>query len=141
MTKIRAKISGVNGWVPDYVLTNKELETIVDTTDDWITSRTGIKERRILKGEGQGTSVIGIEAVKGLLAKTNTDPADIDKDGQSAELQIGDDLGNDEFHCHIIAFTVDRMVNVVVIESVDDDYMQHEVDSLTRENAWSLKRE
>jgi 3-oxoacyl-[acyl-carrier-protein] synthase-3 len=78
MTKIRAKISGVNGWVPDYVLTNKELETIVDTTDDWITSRTGIKERRILKGEGQGTSVIGIEAVKGLLAKTNTDPADID---------------------------------------------------------------
>ncbi|MFT6213925.1 MAG: 3-oxoacyl-[acyl-carrier-protein] synthase-3 [Roseivirga sp.] len=78
MTKIRAKISGVNGWVPDYVLTNKELETIVDTTDDWITSRTGIKERRILKGEGQGTSVIGIEAVKGLLTKTNTDPADID---------------------------------------------------------------
>ncbi|MFT6828453.1 MAG: 3-oxoacyl-[acyl-carrier-protein] synthase-3 [Roseivirga sp.] len=78
MTKTRAKISGVNGWVPDYVLTNKELETIVDTTDEWITSRTGIKERRILKGEGQGTSVIGIEAVKGLLAKTNTDPADID---------------------------------------------------------------
>lgn len=78
MTKIRAKISGVHGWVPDYVLTNKELETIVDTTDEWITSRTGIKERRILKGEGQGTSVIGIEAVKGLLAKTNTDPADID---------------------------------------------------------------
>uniref|UniRef100_UPI0040483C3B beta-ketoacyl-ACP synthase III n=3 Tax=Roseivirga sp. TaxID=1964215 RepID=UPI0040483C3B len=78
MTKIRAKISGVYGWVPDYVLTNKELETIVDTTDEWITSRTGIKERRILKGEGHGTSVIGIEAVKGLLAKTNTDPADID---------------------------------------------------------------
>ncbi|WP_339605783.1 beta-ketoacyl-ACP synthase III [uncultured Roseivirga sp.] len=78
MTKIRAKISGVNGWVPDYVLTNKELETIVDTTDEWITSRTGIKERRILKGEGQGTSVLGIEAVKGLLEKTNTDPSEID---------------------------------------------------------------
>lgn len=78
MNKIRAKISGVQGYVPDYVLTNKELETIVDTTDDWITTRTGIKERRILKGEGQGTSVIGIEAVKGLLEKTNTDPADID---------------------------------------------------------------
>jgi 3-oxoacyl-[acyl-carrier-protein] synthase-3 len=78
MTKIRAKISGVHGWVPDYILTNKELETIVDTTDEWITSRTGIKERRILKGEGQGTSVIGIEAVKGLLAKTNTDPSEID---------------------------------------------------------------
>ena len=69
MTKIRAKISGVNGYVPDYVLTNKELETIVDTTDEWITSRTGIKERRILKGEDQGTSVMGIEAVKGLLRK------------------------------------------------------------------------
>ncbi|KOF03454.1 3-oxoacyl-ACP synthase [Roseivirga seohaensis subsp. aquiponti] len=78
MTKIRAKISGVNGWVPNYVLTNKELETIVDTTDEWITSRTGIKERRILKGEGQGTSVLGIEAVKGLLKKTNTDPSEID---------------------------------------------------------------
>tara|TARA_R110000796_G_scaffold74374_1_gene167203 strand:+ start:165067 stop:166065 length:999 start_codon:yes stop_codon:yes gene_type:complete len=78
MTKIRAKISGVNGWVPDYVLTNKELETIVDTTDEWITSRTGIKERRILKGEGQGTSILGIEAVKGLLEKTNTDPSEID---------------------------------------------------------------
>ncbi|MGW8121228.1 beta-ketoacyl-ACP synthase III [Roseivirga echinicomitans] len=78
MTKIRAKISGVNGWVPDYVLTNKELETIVDTTDEWITSRTGIKERRILKGEGQGTSVMGIHAVKGLLEKTNTDPSEID---------------------------------------------------------------
>tara|TARA_R110001592_G_scaffold66469_1_gene204117 strand:+ start:4469 stop:5467 length:999 start_codon:yes stop_codon:yes gene_type:complete len=78
MTKIRAKISGVNGWVPDYVLTNKELETIVDTTDEWITSRTGIKERRILKGEGQGTSVLGIQAVKGLLEKTNTDPSEID---------------------------------------------------------------
>ena len=78
MTKIRAKISGVNGWVPDYVLTNTELETVVDTTDEWITSRTGIKERRILKGEGQGTSVIGIEAVKGLLKKTNTNASEID---------------------------------------------------------------
>lgn len=78
MTKIRAQISGVHGYVPDYVLTNKELETMVETTDDWITSRTGIKERRILKGENQGTSVIGIEAVKGLLAKTDTDPKDID---------------------------------------------------------------
>lgn len=78
MTKIRAKISGVNGWVPDYTLTNKELETMVDTTDEWITTRTGIKERRILKGEEQGTSVIGIEAVKGLLKKTNTLPSEID---------------------------------------------------------------
>lgn len=78
MTNIRAQITGVQGYVPDYVLTNKELETIVDTNDEWITSRTGIKQRHILKGENQGTSVIGIEAVKGLLEKTNTNPEDID---------------------------------------------------------------
>lgn len=78
MTKIRAAITGVHGYVPDYVLTNQELETMVDTNDEWIQSRTGIKERRILKGENQGTSVIGAEAVKGLLEKTNTRPEDID---------------------------------------------------------------
>ncbi|WP_194777316.1 beta-ketoacyl-ACP synthase III [Pararhodonellum marinum] len=78
MKKTRAVITGVEGWVPDYVLTNKELETMVETNDEWITSRTGIKERRILKGEGQGTSVIGTGAVKGLLEKTNTDPSEID---------------------------------------------------------------
>lgn len=78
MTKIRAAITGVQGYVPDYVLTNKELETMVDTNDEWIQSRTGIKERRILKGEDQGTSVIGTEAVKGLLEKTGTDPKEID---------------------------------------------------------------
>ncbi len=78
MSKILAAITGVQGYVPDYVLTNKELETIVDTNDEWITTRTGIKERRILKGEGKGTSVLGIEAVKGLLEKTNTDPMDIE---------------------------------------------------------------
>ncbi|MGL1886077.1 MAG: ketoacyl-ACP synthase III [Reichenbachiella sp.] len=78
MSKIRAAITGVQGWVPDYVLTNAELETIVDTNDEWITSRTGIKERRILKGEGQGTSVIGIEACKGLLEKTGIDAKDVD---------------------------------------------------------------
>ncbi|WP_226388870.1 beta-ketoacyl-ACP synthase III [Penaeicola halotolerans] len=78
MKKIRAAITGINAWVPDYVLTNQEIETMVDTNDEWITSRTGIKERRILKGEDQGTSVIGINAVKGLLAKTNTKAEDID---------------------------------------------------------------
>ncbi len=78
MHKIRAAITGVQGYVPDYILTNKELETMVDTTDEWITSRTGIRERRILKGKDQGTSVMGIEAVKGLLKKTNTDPKEID---------------------------------------------------------------
>ena len=74
----RAAITGVHGYVPEYVLTNQELETMVDTNDEWITSRTGIKERRILKGENQGVSVIGIEAVKGLLAKTDTDPKEIE---------------------------------------------------------------
>lgn len=78
MTKLRAAITGIQGYVPDYVLTNQELETMVDTNDEWITTRTGIKERRILKGEDQGTSVIGTKAVEGLLEKTNTDPADID---------------------------------------------------------------
>ncbi|MEQ8811931.1 MAG: beta-ketoacyl-ACP synthase III [Imperialibacter sp.] len=78
MTKVRAGITGIQGYVPDYILTNKELETIVETTDEWITSRTGIKERHILKGEDRGTSVIGIEAVKGLLKKTNTDPSEVD---------------------------------------------------------------
>jgi 3-oxoacyl-[acyl-carrier-protein] synthase-3 len=78
MNKLRAAITGVNGYVPDYILTNKELETLVDTNDEWITSRTGIKERHILKGEGQGTSVMAIKAVQGLLAKTNTKPEDID---------------------------------------------------------------
>jgi 3-oxoacyl-[acyl-carrier-protein] synthase III len=78
MKKTRAVITGVQGWVPDYVLTNQELETMVDTNDEWIVSRTGIKERRILKGDNQGTSVIGTEAVKGLLKKTNTNPEDID---------------------------------------------------------------
>ncbi len=78
MSKIRAAITGVGGYVPDYVLTNKELETMVDTNDEWITSRTGIKERRILKGENLGVSVLGIAAVKDMLAKTKTDPKEID---------------------------------------------------------------
>ncbi len=78
MSKITAEIKGIHGWLPDYVLTNDELATMVDTNDEWITSRTGIKERRILKGEDQGTSVIGVNAVRGLLEKTNTNPEDID---------------------------------------------------------------
>lgn len=78
MTKIRAAITGVGGYVPDYILTNQELETMVDTNDEWITTRTGIKERRILKGEGLGTSHMGAEAVKELLKKTKTDPKDVD---------------------------------------------------------------
>ena len=69
MTKIRASITAVNGWVPEYILSNKELEKLVDTNDEWITSRTGIKERRLLKGEGLGTSDIGVKAVEGLLKK------------------------------------------------------------------------
>jgi 3-oxoacyl-[acyl-carrier-protein] synthase III len=78
MTKRYAAITGVNGWVPDYILTNAELEKMVETNDEWIRSRTGISERRILKGEGLGSSYMGVQAVKGLLEKTNTDPAEID---------------------------------------------------------------
>lgn len=75
---INAAITGIHAWVPEHVLTNAALSTMVDTSDEWITARTGIKERRILKGEDQGTSVIGIAAVNGLLEKTGTDPKDID---------------------------------------------------------------
>jgi 3-oxoacyl-[acyl-carrier-protein] synthase-3 len=78
MTKIKAAITGVHGYLPDYVLSNKELEQLVDTTDEWILSRTGISERRILKGEGLGVSDIAVGAVKGLLEKTNTRPEEID---------------------------------------------------------------
>ena len=78
MDKLRAMVTGIHGYVPEYRLTNKELETLVDTNDEWIMSRTGIKERRILKGENQGTSVLGIGAVKGLLEKTGTDPLDVE---------------------------------------------------------------
>ncbi|WP_273446193.1 beta-ketoacyl-ACP synthase III [Neolewinella agarilytica] len=78
MSQIRAAITGVHGYVPDYVLTNEELATIVDTNDEWITSRTGIKTRHILKGEEQGTSIMVIEAIKGLLEKTNTRPEDVE---------------------------------------------------------------
>lgn len=78
MEKIRAAITGINAWVPEYRLTNQELSRMVDTSDEWIMQRVGIKERRILKGEGQGTSVLGEMAVKGLLEKTNTKPEEID---------------------------------------------------------------
>lgn len=76
--KIHAAITGVAGYVPDYVLTNEELEKLVETNDEWITSRTGIKERRILKGEGLGTSVMGAKAVEELFAKTGTKPEEIE---------------------------------------------------------------
>ena len=78
MSKITAAITAVGGFVPEYVLSNKELETMVDTNDEWITARTGIKERRILKDKDKGTSFLAIEAAKDLLKKNNTDPKDID---------------------------------------------------------------
>ncbi|HXS37075.1 MAG TPA: beta-ketoacyl-ACP synthase III [Flavipsychrobacter sp.] len=78
MHKIQAAITAVSGYVPDYVLTNAELETMVETTDEWIQARTGIQERRILKGEGKGTSDMAVEAIKSLLEKKNIDPLDIE---------------------------------------------------------------
>lgn len=78
MQKIQAAITAVGGYVPDYKLTNNELATMVDTSDEWITTRTGIKERRILKGEGLGTSDMATEAVKQIFAKTKTKPEEID---------------------------------------------------------------
>ena len=78
MAKVRAAITAVHGHLPEYVLTNKELEQMVDTSDEWISTRTGIKERRILKGEGLASSDMGAEAVKGLLEKRGIDPAEVD---------------------------------------------------------------
>lgn len=78
MEKIRAAITGINAWVPEYRLTNQELSKIVDTSDEWIMQRVGIKERRILKGEGLGSSDMGEQAVRGLLLKTNTAPEDVE---------------------------------------------------------------
>lgn len=78
MTKITAAITAVGAYVPDYVLSNKVLETLVDTNDEWITSRTGIKERRLLKEEGKGTSFLAIKAAQNLLGKRNINPEEID---------------------------------------------------------------
>ena len=78
MEEVRAVITGIHAWVPEYRLTNHELSKMVDTSDEWIMQRVGIKERRILKGEGLGSSDLGEKAVKGLLEKTNTSPDEID---------------------------------------------------------------
>src|SRR6476469_6864241 len=74
----RASITAVHGYLPPDLLTNSELARMVDTSDAWITERTGIKQRHILKGEGLGTSHMAAEAVRGLLEKTGTDPSEID---------------------------------------------------------------
>jgi 3-oxoacyl-[acyl-carrier-protein] synthase-3 len=78
MNKTTAAITAVGKYVPDYILTNKELETMVDTNDEWITTRTGIKERRILKKEGEGTSYMAIKAAEDLINKHSIDPKEID---------------------------------------------------------------
>jgi 3-oxoacyl-[acyl-carrier-protein] synthase-3 len=78
MTELRAAITGVAGYAPEYILNNEELSRMVDTTDEWIMTRIGIRERHILKGEGLASSDMGTEAVKLLLAKTNTNPQDVD---------------------------------------------------------------
>lgn len=74
----KAIITGIEGYVPDYILNNEELSTMVDTTDEWIMTRIGVKERHILKEEGEGTSYLGEIAVKRLLEKTGTKPEEID---------------------------------------------------------------
>lgn len=78
MSTITAAITAVGGYVPDFVLSNKVLETMVDTNDEWITTRTGIKERRILKDADKGTSFLAIKAAQDLIAKGNIDPLEID---------------------------------------------------------------
>lgn len=78
MSKITAAITAVGAYVPDFVLSNQVLETMVDTNDEWITSRTGIKERRILKDKDKGTSYLAIKAAENLLEKSGTKPEEID---------------------------------------------------------------
>lgn len=78
MTKITAAITAVGKYLPDFVLSNKVLETMVETNDEWILSRTGISERRILKGEGKGTSFMAIKATEDLIQKSKIDPKEID---------------------------------------------------------------
>jgi 3-oxoacyl-[acyl-carrier-protein] synthase III len=78
MSKIRAVITGIGAYVPDYILNNEELSKMMDTNDEWITTRVGIKERRILKEENQGSSFMAAKAVEQLLQKTGTKPEEID---------------------------------------------------------------
>lgn len=78
MSKITAAITAVGGYVPDFVLSNKVLETMVDTNDEWITTRTGIKERRILKDKDKGTSFLAIQAAQDLIKKSGVNPEEID---------------------------------------------------------------
>ncbi len=78
MREINAVITGIGGYVPEDILTNEDISKMVDTTDEWIMTRVGIKERRILRGEGRGTSYMGIRAVKQLLEKTNVSPEEIE---------------------------------------------------------------
>ena len=78
MSKLRAVITAVGGYVPEYILTNEELSKMVDTSDEWIMSRVGIKERRILKGEGKGSSDMAVEAIRQIFEKTGTKPEEID---------------------------------------------------------------
>jgi len=78
MSLKKAAITGVHGYVPDYIMTNQELETLVETSDEWIRTRTGIHERRVLKKEGWAASDMCVEAIKPLLEKTGTDPKEID---------------------------------------------------------------
>lgn len=78
MKKLHAAITAVNGWVPEHILSNADLETMVETNDEWITSRTGIKERRIMKAPGTGSSDIAVPAVEGLLKKRGISAEEID---------------------------------------------------------------
>lgn len=78
MKELNAVITGISAFAPDYVLTNDEISKLVDTSDEWITTRVGIKERRILKGEGKGVSIMGTKAIADLLIKTKTKPEDVE---------------------------------------------------------------
>ena len=78
MNNIKAAITAIGGYVPEYIMTNQELEKMVDTNDEWIMSRTGIKERRILKEEGKGSSDLAVNAIKNIFEKTHHKAEEID---------------------------------------------------------------
>ena len=99
MEKINAIITGIGGYVPDYILTNQELSRMVDTTDEWIQTRVGIKERRILTEEGLGTSYMARKAASQLLEKTGADPDSIEARLARAEEELRPPSSSGDWGC------------------------------------------
>ena len=107
---VKSAITGVGGYVPESILSNKDLEQMVDTTDDWILTRTGIKERRILKEPNQGCSTLAVSAAQDLIEKKVIDPKSIDVNAEKFENLIGNDAN----------FNADKMIEI--FKGKDNDF-------------------